>query len=122
MTHPVSNVFQKQLTQRSAEPLLTIVATHGLLTALALPFLAGMPLGALSVDFWANILAAVVLAVVGYLFLWYALRSTDLSVLGPINAYKAVLGLLLAMALIADPWVLSWVTSSQTTAIARISS
>jgi drug/metabolite transporter (DMT)-like permease len=81
---------------------LTIVATHGLLTALALPFLAGMPLGALSVDFWANILAAVVLAVAGYLFLWYALRSTDLSVLGPINAYKAVLGLLLAVVLIGE--------------------
>jgi drug/metabolite transporter (DMT)-like permease len=102
VTNPVSNVFQKQLAQRSADPLLTIVATHGLLTALALPFLAGMPLGALSVDFWANILAAVVLAVAGYLFLWYALRSADLSVLGPINAYKAVLGLLLAVVLVGE--------------------
>ena len=61
-----------------------------------------MPRGALSVDFWANILAAVVLAVAGYLFLWYALRSTDISVLGPINAYKAVLGLLLAVVLIGE--------------------
>jgi drug/metabolite transporter (DMT)-like permease len=102
VTNPVSNVFQKQLAQRSADPLLTIVATHGLLTALALPFLAGMPLGALSVDFWANILVAVVLAVAGYLFLWYALRSADLSVLGPINAYKAVLGLLLAVVLVGE--------------------
>ncbi len=46
IANPVSDVFQKQLAQRSAEPLFTIVATHGLLTALALPFLAGMPLGA----------------------------------------------------------------------------
>jgi drug/metabolite transporter (DMT)-like permease len=46
--------------------------------------------------------AAVVLAVAGYLFLWYALRSTDLSVLGPINAYKAVLGLLLAVVLLGE--------------------
>ena len=102
VTNPVSNVLQKQLAQRSADPLLTIVATHGLLSALALPFLAGMPLGALTVDFWANILAGVMLSVAGYLFLWYALRSTDLSVLGPINAYKAVLGLLLAVALIGE--------------------
>ena len=42
------------------------------------------------------------LAVAGYLFLWYALRSTDLSVLGPINAYKAVLGLLLAVVLLGE--------------------
>jgi drug/metabolite transporter (DMT)-like permease len=47
-------------------------------------------------------LTAVVLAVAGYVFLWYALRSTDLSVLGPINAYKAVLGLLLAVVLIGE--------------------
>ena len=40
-------------------------------------------------------------AVAGYVFLWYALKSTDLSVLGPINAYKAVLGLLLAVLLAA---------------------
>ena len=75
MANPLSNVFQKQLAQRSAEPLFTIVATHGLLSALALPFLAGMPLGALAPAFWVNILAAVGLAVGGYVFLWYALRS-----------------------------------------------
>ena len=102
VTNPVSNVLQKQLAQRSAEPLATIVATHGLLSALALPFLAGLPFAALSVDCWTNIIAAVVLAVASYLFLWYALRSTDLSVLGPINAYKSVLGLLLAVVLIGE--------------------
>ena len=102
VANPLSNVFQKQLAQRSAEPLVTIVATHGLLTVLALAVLAGMPVAALGLDFWANILTAVVLAVAGYVFLWYALKSTDLSVLGPINAYKAVLGLLLAVVLIGE--------------------
>jgi drug/metabolite transporter (DMT)-like permease len=109
VANPLSNVFQKQLAQRSADPLVVVVATHGLLTALALPFLAGVPLSALGVDFWGNILAAVVLAVAGYVFLWYALRSTDLSVLGPINAYKAVLGLLLAVVLIGEVPTLSGV-------------
>ncbi len=94
--------MQKQLAQRSAEPLVVIVATHGLLTALTLPFLAGTPLRPLGVDFWANIFTAVALAVASYVFLWYALRSTDLSVLGPINAYKAVLGLLLAVVLLGE--------------------
>jgi drug/metabolite transporter (DMT)-like permease len=102
VANPLSNVFQKQLAQRSAEPLVTIVATHGLLTVLALAVLAGMPVAALGLDFWANILTAVVLAVAGYVFLWYALKSTDLSVLGPINAYKAVLGLVLAVILIGE--------------------
>ena len=73
-----------------------------MLTALALPVLAATLRGALGAAFWANMIAAVVLAVAGYLFLWYALRSTDLSVLGPINAYKAVLGLLLAVVLLGE--------------------
>jgi drug/metabolite transporter (DMT)-like permease len=102
VTNPLSNVFQKQLAQRSAEPLFIIAATHGLLTAVALPLLLGHPLGALGVVFWANMLTAVVLAVAGNVLLVYALRSADLSVLGPINAYKAVLSLLLAVVLIGE--------------------
>jgi drug/metabolite transporter (DMT)-like permease len=64
--------------------------------------LAGLPLGALGAAFWVSIAAAAALAVAGYIFLWYALRSTDLSVLGPINAYKAVLGLALAVVLLGE--------------------
>jgi drug/metabolite transporter (DMT)-like permease len=102
VANPFSNVFQKQLAQRSAEPLFIIAATHGLLTALALPLLLGRPPGTLGVGFWANMLTAVALAVAGNVLLVYALRSTDLSVLGPINAYKAVLSLLLAVVLIGE--------------------
>jgi drug/metabolite transporter (DMT)-like permease len=102
VTNPLSNVFQKQLAQRSAEPIFIIAATHGLLTALALPLLLGRPLDALGGPFWANMLTAVVLAVAGNVLLVYALRSADLSVLGPINAYKAVLSLVLAMVLIGE--------------------
>jgi drug/metabolite transporter (DMT)-like permease len=102
VANPVSNVFQKQLAHRSADPLVTIVATHGLLSVLALAVLKGMRVAALGADFWANMMTAVVLAVAGYVFLWYALKSTDLSVLGPINSYKAVVGLLLAVVLIGE--------------------
>ncbi len=102
VTNPLSNVFQKQLARRSAEPLFIIAATHGLLTVVALPFLLARPLGGLGVVFWENMLTAVALAVAGNVMLVYALRSTDLSVLGPINAYKAVLSLALAVVLIGE--------------------
>jgi hypothetical protein len=42
-TNPLSNVSQKQLAQRSAEPLFIIAAIYALLTALALPFLLAKP-------------------------------------------------------------------------------
>ena len=102
VTNPLANVLQKQLAQRSAEPLFIIAATHGLLTLVALPLLLGTPLGALGGAFWANLLTAVVLAVAGNAILVYALRSADLSVLGPINAYKSVLSLVLAVVLIGE--------------------
>jgi hypothetical protein len=51
VANPLSNVFQKQLAQRSAEPLFIIAATHGLMTAIALPLLLGRPHEALGVGF-----------------------------------------------------------------------
>jgi drug/metabolite transporter (DMT)-like permease len=102
VANPISNLFQKQLALRSAEPLTVIVVTHGMLSLVAVPVLARVPLAALGGDFWVNMVTAVVLAVVSYLFLWYALRSTDLSILGPINAYKAVIGLLLAIVMVNE--------------------
>lgn len=102
VTNPLSNIFQKQLAQRSADPFFIIAATHGLPTALGLPLLPGKPLGDLLVVFWASMLTAVALAVVGKVVLVYALRSTDLSVLGPLNRYKAVLSLILAVILIGE--------------------
>jgi drug/metabolite transporter (DMT)-like permease len=73
----------------------------------ALPFLLGRPLGALGVNFWPNMLTAVALAVASNTLLVYALRSADLSVLGPINAYKSVVSLLLALVLIGEVPTLS---------------
>jgi drug/metabolite transporter (DMT)-like permease len=102
VTNPLSNVFQKRLTQRSADPLFIIAATYALLTVMVLPLLATSPLGGLGPIFWANMSIAVLLAVAGNAILVYALRSTDLSILGPINAYKAVLSLVLAAVLIGE--------------------
>ena len=103
VTNPLTNVFQKQLTQRSAHPLFVIAATHGVLTAFALPLLfVRQPLAALGAEFWSYMLGAAMLAVVGNVLLVYALRSADLSVLGPINAYKSVLSVVIAFILIGE--------------------
>src|ERR1022692_3590902 len=87
LANPISNVFQKQLSQRSANPLFIIGATDALLTLGVLPlFLLGarpLPLGA---EFWANMVAAAALAVASNVLLVDALQSASLSVLGPINA------------------------------------
>jgi drug/metabolite transporter (DMT)-like permease len=105
VANPAANVFQKQLAQRAAHPLFIIGATHALLTLATLPILvAGAGTRSLTIGtaFWINMGVCAVLAVAGNVLLVYALRSSDLSVLGPINAYRAVLSLVLGVFLLGE--------------------
>jgi drug/metabolite transporter (DMT)-like permease len=102
VANPVSNVFQKQLTQRSASPVFIIGATHALLTLLCLPLIFHPQTLKLPAEFWMNMVICAALAVAGNVLLVFALQSGDLSVLGPINAYKSVIGLVLGVFLIGE--------------------
>jgi drug/metabolite transporter (DMT)-like permease len=103
IANPLSNVFQKQLTVRSAHPVFIIAVVHALLTGVCLPLLLlpgapAMP----GPDVWTTMIVCAVLAVAGNVLLVYALAAADLSVLGPINAYKSVIGLVLGIVLIGE--------------------
>jgi drug/metabolite transporter (DMT)-like permease len=104
IANPLSNVFQKQLTQRSANPVFIIAAVHALLTLMCLPFLFVLEAqkALLGPEVWVNMVICALLAVAGNVLLVYALKSADLSVLGPINAYKSVIGLVLGIFLIGE--------------------
>jgi uncharacterized membrane protein len=102
VANPVSNVFQKQLARRGMHPLAVIGATHALLAVATLPLLAGPVSLAQSAGFWANITACALLAVASNVLLVYALRAADLSLLGALNAWKAVIGLMLAVFLVGE--------------------
>ena len=100
--NPVSNVFQKQLVQRSADPVFVIAATHGWLTLVSLPLLLGAVSLRVPPAFWADITIAAVLAVSGNALLVAALENADLSLLGPVNAYKSVVSLVPGMLLVGE--------------------
>lgn len=102
VANPLSNVFQKQLTIRGAHPLAVIAVTHAILTPVALSFLPMVAWDRLDSVFWVNIVLCAGLAVVGNALLVYALREGDLSILGPINAYKSVLSLFLAVIFLGE--------------------
>jgi drug/metabolite transporter (DMT)-like permease len=101
---PLSNLFQKQLAQRSGSPLFIIGVVHGLLTLVCLPLwlLQPAPARLPGWEVWTAMLACAVLAVAGNVLLVYALKATDLSVLGPINAYKSVIALFLGIYVIGE--------------------
>jgi drug/metabolite transporter (DMT)-like permease len=102
VANPASNVFQKQLAARGAHPVWIIAATHALLTLVAGPLLLAAGLRWFSTAFWIDMAVCAVLAVTSNVLLVYALRLGDLSVLGPINAYKPIVSMVLAFFLLGE--------------------
>ncbi len=92
-----ANVLQKKLANQSHHPLFIVMASYTLLSVISLPILLSLPVSHLSEYFWINIVLAALLDMAGTLFLVFSLSKTDLSVFGPLNAYKIVISMLLAM-------------------------
>jgi len=93
--NPIGNVFQKQLTfQCGIHPLLINFLTYFGLSIALLAFFTQSDWTALSLDFWGSAVFVGILGAVGNGFLIKALQIGDLSILGPINAYKSVIGII----------------------------
>jgi len=100
LSNPLSNVFQKLLTAAGTGPLFVIGMVHGMLAILCLPLLAFCP--TLPASFWLIMLGSALLTVAGNVLIVAALQRADLSVLGPINSYKAIVSLLPGMLLLGE--------------------
>ena len=97
-----ASVFQKRLAARGRRPFFVNAATFALLT-----FACAGP--AFSVDwtrfaplFWRDVVVSGVLCATGNACLVAALGRGELSILGPINAWKAVVGLIFGFFLLGD--------------------
>lgn len=101
VANPLSNVFQKILTREQASPLFVVGVTHALLSLVCLPLAVIDPPPA-GVDFWMNIAVTTVLAVAGNALIVQALKISDLSFLGPVNAFKAIVSLIPAVVLLHE--------------------
>lgn len=102
LVNPLSNVFQKYLTQRQANPLFVITSTYGILSLGCLVYLLLFPPSSLPPSFWYNSVIFNVLGVAGNYFLVKSLQHGDLSVLGPVNAYKALVSLIFGLFLLGE--------------------
>lgn len=92
-----SNVYQKKLSQAGLHPFYIVFAIYVVLALLSLPLIMAIHVTDLSHSFWLNISLASLFDVCGWMFLVLSLSKTDLSVFGPLNAYKVVFSLLLAV-------------------------
>ena len=96
-----ANVYQKQLSQQH-HPLFIVMASYAMLAILCIPLLFFIPISTLSNEFWLNCLLAALLDMAGTLFLVKSLSTTDLSLFGPLNAYKVIISMILAFFLLNE--------------------
>ena len=101
-SNSLANVFQKKLAMNVCPPLMINALTYLILTIVCIPFFCINSPISLNREFWINSTIVGILGALGNGFLVKALEKGDLSVLGPINAYKAVVGLVFGIFLLKE--------------------
>jgi drug/metabolite transporter (DMT)-like permease len=94
LSNPLANVFQKKLSTGGNHPLMINFITYTILAFVGILFLTNADWHDLPADFWIYSLLGGIAGSLGNGFLVKALHLGDLSVLGPVNAYKSAIALL----------------------------
>lgn len=102
LVNPFSNVLQKQITQKGQHPLFINLATYILLAFISVFLIYDISIQSLDAEFWIYSIAGGITGALGNGFIVKALEKGDLSVLGPINAYKSIVGMLFAFIIIRE--------------------
>lgn len=102
LSNPVANVFQKQLTNRRHHPITVNFVTYLLLSIGCIFFALQINFTKFPLDFWVYAVLGGLMGATGNGLLVKALQMGDLSVLGPVNAYKSVVGILFGIILLHE--------------------
>lgn len=102
IANPFSNVLQKQLTQKGQHPLFINLISYSLLALVSLFIVFNTSFDQLPRSFWIYSIGGGITGALGNGFIIKALEKGDLSVLGPINAYKSIIGMIFAFILIRE--------------------
>ncbi|MEO8762779.1 MAG: EamA family transporter [Ginsengibacter sp.] len=101
-SNPLGNVFQKQLTTKNNHPLLINFLTYLVLCIVSIFLVFNVNWTKLPAQFWWYSLLGGMVGALGNGFLVKALQKGDLSVLGPINSYKSVVGIIVGIFLLRE--------------------
>ncbi len=102
ISNPLANVFQKQLTSKGNNPLIVSFLTYFLLSIFCCSLLFFIDIPIIKKDFWIYSILGGIVGALGNGFLVRALQIGDLSVLGPINTYKSVVGMVFGVFLLSE--------------------
>ena len=98
----LSNVFQKKLAFEGENPVIVNFINYLLLSLLSVPLLFFVDYSAVNLKFLLYALAGGLTGAICNCFMVMALEKGELSVLGPINSYKAVIGLIFGMLILHE--------------------
>lgn len=102
LSNPLANVFQKQLTSKGNHPLIVNFLTYFLLSLCCGILALFIRIPGLGKDFWIYSILGGIVGALGNGFLVKALQMGDLSILGPINSYKSVVGIIVGIFLLSE--------------------
>lgn len=102
LTNSMSNVFQKKLSLEDENPVVVNFINYLILSIFSIPliFLANIPIT--SINFIIYALLGGLTGAICNCFMVLALKRGELSVLGPINSYKAIIGLIFGMIILHE--------------------
>ena len=102
ITNSMSNVFQKKLSLEGENPVVVNFINYLILSIFSIPliFLANIPIT--SINFIIYALLGGLTGAICNCFMVLALKRGELSVLGPINSYKAIIGLIFGMIILHE--------------------
>ena len=101
LTNPFANVFQKQLTA-TINPLVVNFVTYFILSLVCVFFAFDISWLQLSSESCLYAVSGGIVGAVGNAFLVKAMKSGELSVLGPINSYKSIVGIITGIILLGE--------------------
>lgn len=108
LANPAANVLQKQLTARNrgtgggVDPATVNLSTYILLSVVCVFPALSVDWGAMPRGFWLDCLLVGLFGGVGNTFLIKALQAGELSVLGPVNSWKSVIGMAVGVMVLGE--------------------
>lgn len=102
ISNPLGNVLQKQLTLQGSHPLGVNFLSYFLLAFICFLGLFFIEIKKLNTDFWFYSILGGIFGAMGNALIVKALKKGNLSILGPINSYKSIVGLIFGVILLGE--------------------
>lgn len=101
-TNSMSNVFQKKLSLEGENPIVVNFINYLILSIFSIPLIFFTNIPITDIHFIIYVLLGGLTGAICNCFMVLALKRGELSVLGPINSYKAIIGLIFGMIILHE--------------------